>query len=91
MAWIVQHLSIIWPALLLSWVLSFAIFETVALTHNGLTLSMFTWQVSEAWPPIIWLCGVLVGGLAVHFWWHWNPPSSGQLGPVARMMGRLRP
>lgn len=79
-AWIVAHLVWIWPILLASWVVSFAIFETIALMNNGLTLSMFTWHVSEAWPPIIWICGVLVGGLAVHFWWHWNPPSTGQLG-----------
>ena len=77
---IVAHLVWIWPALLLSWVLSFAFFETVALMRGGLTLSMFTWHVSEKWPLIIWLCGVLAGGLAVHFWWHWAPPSNGQLG-----------
>lgn len=86
--WIVAHLGWIWPALLLSWILSFALFETIALMNKGLTLSMFTWQVSEAWPPIIWLCGVLVGGLAVHFWWHWNPPTTGQLGGVAGMLKR---
>jgi hypothetical protein len=78
--WIVSHLVYIWPAWLISFVLVFAFFETVALAKNGLTLSMFTWHVSEAWPPIIWVCGVIVGGLTVHFWWHWAPPSSGQLG-----------
>lgn len=80
MAWIVAHLVYIWPALLASWVLSFAIFETIALTHKGLTLSMFTWHVSEAWPLIIWIMGALAGGLAVHFFWHWAPPTIGQLG-----------
>lgn len=40
-AWIARHLRYIWPALLMSWVLSFAIFETIALTRDGLTLSMF--------------------------------------------------
>lgn len=80
MAWIVRHLKYIWPAVLGSWVFSFAFFETVALSHNGLSLSRFVWNVSEAWPPIIMIFGALVGGLTVHFWWHWNPPSTGVLG-----------
>ena len=78
--WIVDHLVYIWPLLLLSWIIEFAVFESIALAKNGLTLSMFTWHLSERWPLIIWICGVLVGGLAVHFWWRWAPPSIGQLG-----------
>ncbi len=80
MAWIVNHLAAIWTAWLVSFVGIFAIFEAIALLNKGLTLSMYTWHASEEWPPLIWLCGVLAGGLAVHFWWHWNPPSIGQLG-----------
>ena len=79
-AWILHNLGWIWPALLLSWIIEFAVFETIALANNGLSLSMWTWQLSEAWPPIIWICGVLVGFLAAHFWWRWNPPTNGQLG-----------
>ncbi len=77
--WMSDHLIWIWPALLLSWVVEFAIFEGIAVYKDGLTLSMFTWHLSEKWPLIIWLCGVLVGALAVHFWWHWAPPDLGQL------------
>lgn len=73
---IVRALPWIWPLVLLSWIVSFAFFEIVALRYGGLTLSMFTWQLSEKWPPIIWLAGVLAGGLAVHFWWHWAPPGN---------------
>lgn len=80
MTWIVNHLVWIWPILLLSWIVEFALFEGIALGKGGLTLSMFTWHVSEKWPPIIWICGVLVGGLSVHFWWRWSPPTIGQLG-----------
>lgn len=80
MDWIVSHLVWVWPLLLLSWIAEFAFFEGLALSRGGLSLSMFTWHVSENWPPIIWICGALCGGLAVHFWWHWNPPSIGQLG-----------
>lgn len=72
--------QIVWVCWLILFIVTFAIFETWALLTNGLTLSMFTWHVSEEWPPIIWLCGVLAGGLAVHFWWHWAPPTIGQLG-----------
>ena len=78
--WIVQHLVWIWTGWLLSFVTLFAVFETIALLNNGLTLSMYTWHASEKWPPLIWICGVLAGGLAVHFWWRWAPPSIGQLG-----------
>ena len=80
MQWIADRLAWVWPAWLLFLVASFAVFEGIALAYKGLTLSMFTWHLSEEWPPLIWLCGVLVGGLAVHFWWHWSPPSIGQLG-----------
>lgn len=79
-AWLLGHMAVLWTAWLLFLVVSFAAFETFALVNNGLTLSMYTWHVSEAWPPVIWICGVLCGGLAVHFWWHWAPPTSGQLG-----------
>lgn len=82
MSWIVSHLAQIWTAWLCSFVGLFALFETIALMHKGLTLSMYTWIVSEHWPPIIFICGFLAGGLCVHFWWHWNPPSIGTLGGV---------
>jgi hypothetical protein len=72
--------AIVWTAWLVSLVVSFAVFETWALLTKGLTLSMFTWIASEHWPPIIFICGLLAGGLAVHFWWHWAPPSIGPLG-----------
>jgi hypothetical protein len=75
-----KHGAIVWTAWLVGFVASFAVFETWALLTKGLTLSMFTWVLSENWPPIIFICGLLAGGLAVHFWWHWAPPSIGPLG-----------
>ena len=71
---------LVWTSWLGFFVASFAVFEAWALATKGLTLSMFTWHISESWPPIIFVAGMMAGGLAVHFWWHWNPPSSGQLG-----------
>ena len=77
---LLRNMVWVWTGWLVLLVLTFAVLEGIALARGGLTLSMYTWHLSEQWPPIIWLCGVLAGGLAVHFWWHWAPPSTGQLG-----------
>ena len=75
---------IVWTAMLLlplvGWVSAFAYFEGLALRSGGLTLSMYIWKVSEAWPlfPFVLglMMGLVVGGLSVHFWWHWLPPGA---------------
>ena len=54
----------------------FVVLETYALRHNRLTLSRFTYNITRAFPLAIFLLGLLAGGLAVHFWWHWCPPGS---------------
>jgi hypothetical protein len=74
--WIAAHLAYVWTGWLLFLIGSFGFFEGVALTRHGLSLSMYTWIASEKWPPLIWICGALTGGLAVHFWWHWAPPGN---------------
>ena len=71
---------LIWSLWLLAIMASFGVFEGVALATGGVTLSRFTWDLTLAWPLIPVVYGGLFIGLAVHFWWHWNPPSSGQLG-----------
>lgn len=76
-----DHGALVWTCWLVFMAASFAVFEIWAVMTKGLTLSMFTWVASEAWPPLIWICGVLAGGLAVHFWWRWAPPSIGTFGP----------
>ena len=63
----------IWVAWLLALIGSFAILEGYAIITHHWTLSRFTYNLSVAWPLMPWACGVLVGGLAVHFWWHWSP------------------
>lgn len=63
----------VWTGWLLSLIVSFAVLEGWAIHSGGITLSRFTAVVSQAWPMLPWLCGVIVGGLAVHFWWHWDP------------------
>jgi hypothetical protein len=62
MAWV-------WTIWLLSIAVSFAALETYAISHDHLTLSRYVWTISAKFPLFGFLCGLLVGGLAVHFWW----------------------
>jgi hypothetical protein len=65
------------PWIWLGWLLligvSFAIIEGIAIARGKTTLSRFTVTCTAAFPPLIWIIGVVCGGLAVHFWWHWCP------------------
>jgi len=74
----------IWTGWLLSLIASFAVLEGWAIAHGGVTLSQFTATVSRAWPLLPWVCGLIVGGLAVHFWWQWTPA----VGLIYRSYGR---
>jgi hypothetical protein len=65
--------SWVWVGWILFLAASFAAFEGSALTHGKTTLSRFTWNISRAWPPFPFVLGLIAGGLAVHFWWHWCP------------------
>lgn len=62
-----------WTVWLLAIVLSFALLETYALQHDRATFSRYVWEISQAWPPLPFFVGLLVGFLACHFWWQWNP------------------
>ena len=64
----------IWTAYLALTAIEFAVLEYMG--WDVLTLSRYVWNLSQEWPLFIFLCGALTGGLAVHFWWHWNPPGS---------------
>jgi hypothetical protein len=63
----------VWAGWLAVLVVSFGIFEGYALATGRKTLSRFTWNLTKAWPPLPFVCGLVAGGLAVHFWWHWCP------------------
>jgi hypothetical protein len=56
-------------------VLWFAYFEARAFRHPDRqnTLSRFIFNLGQSWPLSIFLMGMLAGGLAVHFFWHWCP------------------
>lgn len=69
-----------WTALNLAWVIGFAVLEGWAIKKGGLTLSMYTWILSQAWGPMPFVLGLIVGGLAVHFYWHWMPPGARSVG-----------
>ncbi len=83
-------MNIIWTFWILFLIASFAAFESYALVHDKTTLSRFTWNASQAWPPLPFVAGLIAGGLAVHFWWHWCPPgslSTGMLEPLHMIFG----
>ena len=47
-------------------------YEVWALTFDGQTLSRAMYDATTAWPPLIFLIGLVVGMLVSHFWWHWD-------------------
>jgi hypothetical protein len=65
-----------WAAWLFAIIVTFAVPEGYALHNGGTTFSAFMWGTTTAWPLWEFLWGLLIGGLAVHFWWHWNPPGT---------------
>lgn len=53
----------------------FVIGEAYAFKHPDRqnTLSRFIATLGQKFPLSLWLCGIVIGGLAVHFYWHWCP------------------
>jgi hypothetical protein len=49
------------------------VYEAWALRTGRRTLSRMVWNATVAWPLVPFVAGVVCGGLAVHFWWHWCP------------------
>jgi hypothetical protein len=80
--WLVWPIGIaLWLAL--GWA-AFAWFESRALCHGArkdqVTLSFFVYTIGSKFPLSILLAGLMIGsfigGLGVHFFWHWCPPGS---------------
>jgi len=62
-----------WPfALTFIALVLFAIPEYIAIKTGGPTFSLFMWTMAEKFPLWTFVWGMLVGGLAVHFLWHWS-------------------
>lgn len=69
----VQHMMWYWAAWLLGIVITFAIPEGIAIWKSGTTFSQFMATMQYEWPLWAPAWGILVGGLFVHFYWHWVP------------------
>lgn len=59
----------VWAAWLVFLIVSFAIMEGWALKTGKPTLSASVWTWSAHFPLLPFICGLLAGGLAVHFFW----------------------
>ena len=51
-------------------------YEWWALATGGQTLSRAMYDATTAWPPLIFLIGLVVGMLVSHFFWRWDPEKS---------------
>jgi hypothetical protein len=64
-------LWLLWLGVLIG---GFAVIEGMALeSGTPSTLSDFVVWLSHVWGPFPFVLGIVVGGLGVHFWWHWRP------------------
>lgn len=68
-----KKFPVIWTIFIVGFVVIFAIIEGWAIATGGTTLSRYTWELSKSWPLMPFVLGLVSGGLAVHFWWHWDP------------------
>jgi len=48
-------------------------YEFWALARGHKTLSRMIYETNNAWPFFSTLVGLVLGGLLVHFFWHWCP------------------
>jgi hypothetical protein len=64
-----------WVFGILAAIIFFAVFEVRAFRHPDRqnTLSRFVFTIGQKFPLSIFMMGLFVGGLAVHFFWHWCP------------------
>jgi hypothetical protein len=73
-------LWVYWPfALALIAIVLFGVPEAVAFRSKtaGPTFSRFMWHMHQKFPFWTLAWGMLIGGLAVHFLWHWCPDGAG--------------
>ena len=58
-----------WAAWLVVIGVSFSLAEGFAVATHRFTLSRTIWTWSRHFPLLPFIVGLVVGGLAVHFWW----------------------
>jgi hypothetical protein len=56
------------------------VYEAYALGTGHETLSRAMWDMTQAWGPLPFLLGFVVGLLVAHFWWRWDPRQGKQGG-----------
>ena len=66
-------MTLFWTCWLVFFILLFAVGETYALRKGKLTLSRWVYDASSKFPLLMVFYGMVFGGLAVHFFWHWCP------------------
>lgn len=67
-------MRLVWLLWFVLFITAFAVLEWYALTHEGgITLSQTIADLSYAWPPVVFLFGLVTGILVAHFWWPWLP------------------
>lgn len=66
-------MELIWSLWILAIIATFAFLEAYAFRHNTTTLSRYVYASSKAWPVLPFIIGLIVGAVAVHFWWQWCP------------------
>lgn len=69
-----------WAAFTAAWLAVFAVLEWQAFRTNTLTLSHWVHDLNTEWPILTFIVGAVVGGLAVHFYWHWMPAGAKSVG-----------
>jgi hypothetical protein len=65
-------------------IIAFIIGEKYAFDHGNRqnTLSRWIYDIGKTWPLSIFLMGMMIGGLAVHFFWHWCPDMGTGVGVI---------
>lgn len=61
------------------WLIAFLallVYEGFALLTGHTTLSRMVYNATLDWGLLPFIVGFLVGMLATHFWWRWNPDES---------------
>ncbi len=59
----------VWGIWIATIIVTFAMLEIIAVLKGRPTLSQTVWDANKAFPLIGPIFGLIVGGLAVHFFW----------------------
>lgn len=81
----------VWTIFALVIVIVFVVLESLALVDTeGLSLSQWYVNITQAWPPIKTLIGIVIGILICHFGWWWVPKQQREKCPLGCGYERLK-